>query len=388
MAHLYPGDVFKLVWPPLGIDLMVIRISDINYGTLQSGEITLTCMEDIWATQEAIYSTPQETGWITPIAAPAISPEIVLVELPFYALVVEWGMATVLGFDTALGYLAVAAIQPSQDAFDYELYVRDAPAADLTTEGWFSFTPTATLDAELLKNAVDATIQLNDVYNLEAVDVGSYVLIEDEICKILDVDTALNQIEIARGILDTVPEAHAADTYIFFIGTLVSLVSRQYTVTDTPGIKVLPRTGKGQLAIGDASVQTATAFASRQIRPYPPGNFKINTVSYPASFSGQPTLTWTDRDRLLQTILIEHSEGDIGPEAGTTYTVKVYDEDNNLVRTEAAATSPYVYTEAFERADCGLGGGDPLNTQLRFVLYSVRDGYDSWQQYDLTVPRV
>lgn len=71
-----------------------------------------------------------------------------------------------------------------------------------------------------------------------------------------------------------------------------------------------------------------------------------------------------------------------------TYTLRIYDEDNILVRTEPNLTgTSYTYTEANERSDCGLGPTDPLNTQLRFELWSVRDGYDSWQRYDLTLPR-
>jgi hypothetical protein len=120
------------------------------------------------------------------------------------------------------------------------------------------------------------------------------------------------------------------------------------------------------------------------VRPYPPGNFTLNSVSYPTWFAGEPTLTWAHRDRTQQTNdIVEHDAANIGPEAGVTYTLKIYDEDNTLVRTETGLTgTSYTYTTANETSDCG-----GIQIRLRFVLYAVRAGYDSWQQYDITVPR-
>ncbi|MBN1123591.1 MAG: hypothetical protein JXA82_01190 [Sedimentisphaerales bacterium] len=148
-------------------------------------------------------------------------------------------------------------------------------------------------------------------------------------------------------------------------------------------------TGKGQLEEGSAPIDNADAFAARQVRPYPPGRFRINDQSYPASFTGQPTISWAHRDRTQQTAyLVEHDESNIGPETGTTYTLRIYDEDDVLVRTETGLTSTsYTYTEANERADCGLGPTDPLNTQLRFELWAIRDGFESWQWYNLSIVR-
>jgi hypothetical protein len=120
------------------------------------------------------------------------------------------------------------------------------------------------------------------------------------------------------------------------------------------------------------------------IRPYSPGNFKINNVSYPGAFTGEPTLSWSHRDRTQQTqSIIEHDAGNIGPEAGVTYTLKIYDAGNTLRRTETGLTgTSYTYTQADEISDCGS-----VQTKLRFVLTAVRDGYDSWQSYDITIPR-
>lgn len=393
MAGLRPNDIFKLTWPILGIEEMVVRVVTCNYGSLTEGVIELIVVEDVFQTASALYETPPDTEWENPITNPVDVVAQILMEVPYWSLVKMYGESSVEVLDEDAGFLGVGALKPSNDSLDYEVYVRDGLSLDFTSDGRGNFTPTATLDAGLLKNAVDATIDLNNVQDLDLVEVNSYAVIGSEIVKIKDVDTATNQITIARGVLDTVPEVHNADDRIWFVETISFFVTREYADGEQPGVKILPTTGKGQLDIDDATAHNADTMDSRQTQPYPPGDFKINSVSYPSSFSGQPTISWKHRDRLQQTVtIIEHSETNVGDREGSTvtYTLKIYDKNNVLVHTEIGLTgTSYEYTEEDERVDCGLeGSGDPLNNQLRFVLYSVRDGYNSWQSYNITVARV
>lgn len=63
MSHLHPGDVFKLVYPPLGIVSMYVRVLDIKYGKLTDGELTFTAMEDIFGMKDSLYAIPSLGGW-------------------------------------------------------------------------------------------------------------------------------------------------------------------------------------------------------------------------------------------------------------------------------------------------------------------------------------
>lgn len=63
MSHLNPGDVFKLVYPPLGIVSMYVRVLDIKYGKLTDGELTFTAMEDIFGMKDSLYAIPTPGGW-------------------------------------------------------------------------------------------------------------------------------------------------------------------------------------------------------------------------------------------------------------------------------------------------------------------------------------
>jgi hypothetical protein len=389
MATLQPGAVFKLNWQILGITGLVVRILKANYGTLQDGTIEFECMEDVWTTEPAMYATPPESGWIDPVTEPTTSPARLLIEAPFLTLVKNMGLPTAQALTAGAGFLMVGAVRSSGDAFNYDLLVRDTPASTFESVGYVAWTPAGKLTADMLLNATDATVTLDENTDLDLGIVGDYVQIDNELLKIKAIDAGNRELTLARGVLDSVPAFHSTGARVWLIESSKAIVQQEYASAATPGVKVLPRTGKGELDEASAAIDTASAFDSRQARPYPPGAFKINSVSYPGNFTGQPTISWTHRDRLLQTgEITEHSATSIGPEAGTTYTLKIYDENNVLRRTETGLTgTSYLYTEANERADCSLSPTDPLNTQLRFVLLAVRSGLNSWQQYDSTVPR-
>ena len=388
MAHLRPYDVFKLSYPARGavpaIVQLVVRVIDANYGTLENGQVILHCTEDVFATQDAIFSAPPATGWTDPVSDPAAAPNRLLLETPFWTLVHDAGISGALALDSDAGFLLVAAQKPSNDALDYELLVRDSPTGDFIADGRGYFTPTATLAETMPLNAAEQIVDLANIVNLNQVAVNTYAMVGSEILKVTAVDITNSRVTLARGVLDTVPAAHSITDRIWFLESVSYMVGNEYTVTNQPGVKILPRTAKGQYAEGSATAYNADAFDSRAIRPYPPGNFKINAVSYPSSFSGEPTITWAHRDRTQQiTELVEHDAAGIGPEAGVTYTLKIYDAGDTLRHTETGLTgTSYTYPAATEVSECGS-----QQSQLRFVLYSVRDGYDSWQSYDLTVPR-
>ena len=63
----------------------------------------------------------------------------------------------------------------------------------------------------------------------------------------------------------------------------------------------------------------------------------------------------TDRDRLSQTVsLVPQTNGNIGPEASVTYTLRIYGEAGSLRRTYSGVISLQKHSIAFERAGYGL----------------------------------
>lgn len=154
-------------------------------------------------------------------------------------------------------------------------------------------------------------------------------------------------------------------------------------------VRILPSTSKGRLELAAAPINTITT-VGRMMRPYPPGNVQVNGSRWPVSIGATDELeiTWAHRDRRLQTVsLNRQDEGNIGPEVGTTYTLRIYGETGILLRTVTGLTGTrYTYLAADEQTDSDFTPAR-LNTALRFELESVRDGLVSLNKWDLTIAR-
>jgi hypothetical protein len=166
---------------------------------------------------------------------------------------------------------------------------------------------------------------------------------------------------------------------IHFADDAKAIDTTEWSEGQTVNVKLLTRTGLGTLLEASAPADSVV-MAKRFIRPYPPGNVRINGSSYPASASGDLTITWAHRDRTQQTAYLVHQdEGDIGPEPGTTYTLRIYNAQTggSLIRTfSGIAGTGQAYTEALATSD--NGGTKPAN--IRIEIESVRDGHTSWQR--------
>jgi hypothetical protein len=219
--------------------------------------------------------------------------------------------------------------------------------------------------------------------DLDAVEEGSYAYLGPEVVKVEAISTSTETITVSRGVLDTVPQTHAAGTRVWFADGAYGGDEIEYTDGEVVKAKLLTLTGRGQLAIGSATERTVT-MDSRFDRPYPPGNVQVNGAAYPASVSGDLAFTWRHRDRTQQTAyLVLQTENSIGPEAGTTYTLRLYTAAGVLKRTYSGLTgTSQAYSNAQEIADFGAVQG-----ALRFELESLRDGLASYQKHSIWVYR-
>lgn len=178
--------------------------------------------------------------------------------------------------------------------------------------------------------------------------------------------------------MDTVQVSHAVGSRIWFADGAQGLDPTEYATGETVNARLLTVTGKGTLALASAPTDSL-AMNRRQNRPYPPGNVKINNVAYPAVAKGDPVISWAHRDRLSQTVsLVSQTNGNIGPEAGVTYTLRIYGEAGGLTGTSQT------YTLADDTADSGLGRP---NAALRIELESNRSGVISLQKYSISFER-
>jgi hypothetical protein len=376
-SGLVHGSVFRFTWPDEGLDQVVMRVLRIDYGDATNQAVRIECIEDQFGLPQAITAS-SDSGWISPISSPAPCPHRLAVEAPYYELVQnlgEDGAGVALTSDPDRGYLIVAGDRPSSDAIQAQIRV-DAGAGYNEAQPPLAFCPSAILAADI--GYTDTAITLQDGVNLNLVKLGTHVQIGDELCRVDAVDST--SATLGRGVLDTVPAPHIAGEVLLFWDVFAATDGIAYVSGETINTKLLPLTGLGQLDESAAPIESVT-MAQRAIRPYPPGDLRLDSTSYPDTVASKSvTVSWAHRDRVQQTggSLIDYTAGNIGPEAGTTYSLTVKDANNNVVNDISGISDTQQPVTINAR---GL---------VTLELASVRDGYPSWQMawVEFTIPGV
>lgn len=384
-ASLNIGDVFRFSWPELRIEQLILRVAQISYGTLADGRVRITCVEDVFGLPDAVYLAPAESGWVDPRQAPIAANFVSVSELPYWTIVHELtgeSAAAQAEIDPNGGFLSVSAVRPSGAAINYAVLTRQGSAA-FEKIGVGDFIPSC-----VLANDIGQTeTVLNVLYgvDLDLVTLNSYAQLDGELVAVKAVNVAAGTVTVDRGVLDTVPAKHSAGARLYFVEDGQFYNTSQYLSGETVQAKVLPATGMGVLAEASAPTISYT-FAKRQIRAYPPGKFRVNNLDYSVSYiTGEVTVSWAHRSRVLQTAyLVAQGEANIGPEPGTTYTVRIYGEAGTLKHTETGLTgTSWTYPMATEIAESGL---NRPHEKLTVKVEAVRDGHISWQAQQIDIP--
>ena len=213
---------------------------------------------------------------------------------------------------------------------------------------------------------------------------GSAAMIDNEVVKIVAVGAGY--VDVDRGCADTIPAPHSTGALIWFLHQSFGYDTQEYVTGESVAVKILVKSGAKRMAIENSPPQDLT-FVGRAFRPYPPGNVLIDGTPW---FSRRTlseahtelVFTWAHRDRLLQAdILTGHQAGNIGPEPGTTYTVRVHKGDGTQVHQVVGITgTTFTYTVASARTHLAVGTNDSAIPGY-ITLTSVRGSVESLQRY-------
>lgn len=264
------------------------------------------------------------------------------------------------------------------------------------------FTPLAEIAADL--DYLDHSIALGrtNFPTADSLKVGMACLLDDEFLELTAITPS--GITAKRGTADTVPAKHKKGALIwFFDAPLVSTDAKEYSAGETTSVKYSPYTiGGGSFPYQQSPVDEVV-FNYRFFRPYPPGQMRANTDRWWIEHtitSDVPNLklTWAHRSRIIEADqLVDHDVTNIGPEAGTTYTAYIFNAAGVLKATHTDIMKivydrygrliPPTWTYTWSQAMLDLGfstpveGGELVPGIMRF--FSTRDGFDSWQGYEL-----
>jgi hypothetical protein len=379
-----PGGLFRFTWIPLGIENQVLRITRIGYGELTDGKITIDAVEDIFGISSVAFVSPPASGWVNPIGAPLAPAEQELEELPYH-------------FKQDGIYALAICVRGDQTSTSYEVWLDEGSGYFQSTE-IFGFCPTGLLSATYPATtpALDSTgftLQLSGQVDLDVLEEvltsdvpngKNLLLCEDELMSwqtpTQNSDGTITISGILRGVCDTVPVDHPAGARVWFISDGVGTTKDVPYGSDlTIAAKLLPQNPQGGFPLASASAINLTT-NSRAARPYPPGDLVMQSLAYAARYTtivGGFALTWKSRNRLTQTAagpLVRQDATDITPEAGTTYTARVY-LNGTLVRTATGISAEtWSYTGAMRTAD------DPDGTKTVVAkIFANANSLDSFQ---------
>lgn len=363
---LRPGMQVRLLCPKRGFADIIVVLGDIDYGDFGNDEINLVAVQDVFSLPDGAFVDPQEGLGPPTSQDPVNITNVVALETPYVELAAALATADLEALHEDIGYLMVGARRPS-NGNNYQLATK-AAGEEYEFYGNGDWTPSARIvEGDTLPNVVPgAEFTFTQGQLLDQVAVGTWALWGDELCRVDAIDPGDGTITLGRACGDTVPQEHLPASLIYFIGDWYATDSREYADSEVVSAKLMNRTGQGQVDIA-AAPEVSVEMASRQARPYPPAKVRVNGEPFPTAATGEITLTWTHRDRLLQADqLIDGEQDSIGPEPGTTYNVRWF-IGGVLSHSEDGVTGT---TASYSPSTGGI---------MRVELESERDGLVSWQ---------
>jgi|GEM_PF-7043065 len=366
---LYEGAPFVLDQSSMGEAGLVCRVLQIKKGGFENRAIVIEFIEDVFEVGSAIYSVAGASTWSDVTADPVAVAQSRLEEIPY----------PLLDADGAHQLLALAQ-RPISAAYEMGVMTSTNSTHYSRSNNGADFAEYGTLQTALAYNTsaihagsivIDTILPAKISASVDAIktDFENWFLIGDEWVAVETVSypgdgtTVLS--DIHRGMLDTVPVDHSIGADVWLL-TGADTINRVFDTSSQAYAKLLPVTSKGGLGEGSTAAVNYT-ITNRALKPFPPGSIRVNNIyNGPATaYSGDSTVEWDRRSRTDLVIRGQGSTNDAS-EAGDEITLRIRDSSNGILRTEANATSPYVYTEAQELID-----GGALSAVLKFELWSV-----------------
>lgn len=371
--QLEPGGVFRISWPQRGIANLVLRVARLDDGQISSGTIKVDAALDIFGLPSASYVHEQDSQYTPPAITPVVPSVRRVVEVNHRDFVAVSTPAEIEARQINTGSVMALANKPTSLSIGMDMQTRAGTAGPFVTRGTGDFcVMTAVLASAIAKSNAPADILIaadSAVGIFDSSLIGLMVLINDELMLITRIvpGAVTHTLTVDRGCIDTVPAVHNPGAAVFIYDSTVPYDDTQFTASTNVGVKLLTRTTSGILPSAQAPIDTVL-IQGRQDKPYPPGNFRVNSIAYPAALddASYVMLTWAHRDRILQADQVVSAAAlDIGPEPGVAYLVQCF-------------IGPTIDHSAMITGNA-LTWVPSSDGTARVEISAIRDGFTSWQ---------
>lgn len=360
-----PGQVIRLQSSKRGIASMYCRIGDADRGTLRSGAISLTLLQDVFGLPQSVYVSPEPgTGADEDLPRPVAAS--LAMEVPYALLAALQPPGELAAMPVDSGYL-FAVGTPEAGEIDYSLQADAGAGYVEQAESDWAATAVNTAGVDRFATVIPFTASRR----LDEAVLGSMVLWGPEICRLDAIDVIGGTVTLGRGCADTLAVFHDPGDRLWVVDDSIALDATRYSDGTVVSLKLLPRTSSQRLDLS-AAASSIVEFDSRAARPYPPVGLTLNGEMAPVEIFETADVEWRHRDRLASADqLVDQTAASVGPEAGTTYTVRWFIDG------------------ALEHVETGVVGTTTSYTpttdgELRVEVEAVREGIASWQMQVVT----
>ncbi len=375
-------DLVRITWSKKWQGTILARIMKIDLGNGLNNEVMIDFEEVV------PYSGEMKTSIVVDDskeekAEPAKPATGETFEAPYYIAVQNIGQRKIdeeLTYNPDVGFTFSTYRRPQWNALYTEITTinADDPGNGWVIDGNAEFVTSGQFAQVVSKTATQISVKNIKIEGLfgsgDLIVAGSWLIGADglyEFMLVEDFDKKTNILTVKRGVLDTLPDQWDDDIWFFVSNADDGLFSlTEYSAGDNVRASSLTVTPSSKLAqVGSSFV----SMRSRAIRPYPPANVKFNDAYYPETImtTNDIVLTWLGRNRLANQVVDFYDASD-DAELNTTYSYELISEDVVL--------------------DSGSGITGNTATILSSVLipnkphtlklWSVRDGYESYQAFE------
>ncbi|UNW10691.1 hypothetical protein MOW14_05890 [Acinetobacter indicus] len=375
-------DLVKINWSKKWQGTILARIMKIDLGNGLNNEVMIDFEEVVPYSGEMNTSivVDDSTEEKAEPAKPAIGETF---EAPYYIAVQNIGQRKVddeLAYNKDVGFTFSTYRRPQWNALYTEITTAnvDKPEDGWIIDGNAEFVTSGQFDQLVSRTATQIAIknlQIEDSLNQgDLIIVGSWIIgnigqYEFMIIESFDAETSI--LTVKRGALDTIPFEWGVDTNFWISNPENGLLSlTEYSAGDNVRASSLTVTPSSKLEqLGSIPVY----MRSRLFKPYPPANVKFNDVYYPETIlvTSDIVLTWLGRNRLANQI-IDFYDASNDSELNTTYSYELISED--VVLDSASGITGNTATIPSSVLI--------QNKPHTLKLWSVRDGYESYQAFE------
>lgn len=345
--QLRPASVVSAVWPEHGLDGVVMRVIEVDYGKPGDPTIKAKLVEDVFGLDVGAYVVPPTTSWEDPAQPPEPVDQQQVLTLPYYMA----ANSSVAAFVDSPAYpevvAGILATTDQEDAYGYDLW-SEVSLSNGSLE-WQQIASGTFIGRAGLVDALEAEawtsgVTFADLVGDTAPTLAGLVLIgdstEDE-TEIAMIDAVGASYTLVRGILDTVPRAWPAGTPVWFIDEETAFEDSVIRAAgEMPSYKVLTRTSRGVLDLASAPLLTGT-LSERPWLPSRPANVEVegvlfNTVATALDLTARTdpwvTISWANRNRVTEdSQVLAWTDATVAPEDGQTTGIEVLAEDGVTV---------------------------------------------------------